>query len=156
MICPSATKSVEILLDYCAGTLDPGRTAEFGKHIHACDSCRRVVEAQRGVWSALDGWTPVQVSSDFDARLYARIARETAAPPWKRWLREIFRPAVPYPLWKPAVPLAAACGALAVAFLVHSPNPGDTSKPIRTEKVDIEQVERTLEDLDMLTPLSQM
>ena len=156
MICPTATKSVEILLDYCAGTLESARAAEFAKHIEVCDGCRRVVEAQRGVWGALDGWKPVEVSPEFDARLYARIAQEPAAPQWRRWLREIFRPAVPYPLWKPAVPLAAACAALAVGFLVHTPNPGDTSKQIRAEKVDIEQVERTLEDLDMLTPLSQM
>ncbi|SRR5712691_13209791 len=154
MICPTASKSVDILLDYCAGTLEPARAAEFAAHIEACDGCRRVVEAQRAMWGALDGWTPVEVSPDFDARLYARIAQEQAAPPWRRWLRAIFRPSVPYPFWRPAVGLAAACAVLAVGFLVRVPNPGDTSKQIRADNVDIEQVERTLEDLDMLTPLA--
>src|SRR5229473_4720853 len=122
MICPTVTKSAEIFVDYCAGTLDPGRASEFSKHIEACDGCRRVVEAQREVWGALDGWTPVEVPPDFDARLYARIAQEQPAPHWRRSLTGIFRPAVPYSFWKPAVPLAAACAVLAVGFWVRTPS----------------------------------
>ena len=133
MICPTQNRNAEVLLDYCAGTLEPARAAEFATHIDACGDCRRVVETQRQVWGALDAWTPLEVSPDFDARLYARIAREQAAPQWRRWF------------WKPAVPLALACAVLAVGFLVRTPN---------EDKLDIQQVERTLEDLDMLTPLS--
>src|SRR5712692_1870527 len=102
MTCPTKTSRAEVLLDYCAGTLDAARAAEFARHVEACDGCRRVVEGQREVWGALDGWMPVEVSPDFDARLYARIAQEQAAPPWRRWLRAIFRPSVPYPFWRPA------------------------------------------------------
>ena len=133
MICPTQNKNAEVLLDYCAGTLEPARTAEFATHIEACGDCRRVVEAQRQVWGALDAWTPLEVPPDFDARLYARIAREKRALPWGRWF------------WKPAVPLALACAVLAVGSLVRTP---------KEDKVDIQRVERTLEDLDMLTPLS--
>jgi anti-sigma factor RsiW len=156
MTCPTKTNNAEILVDYCAGTLDPARVDEFVQHFQTCDGCRRAVEAQREVWGVLDGWTPPQVSPDFDARLYARIAREGAAPQWKRWLRGVLHPAGPHPFWKPAVGLAAACAVLAVGFLVRTPNPVDTSKQIRADNVDIEQVEQTLADLDMLTPVSKL
>src|SRR5580704_2245694 len=121
MICPTETANDEILVDYCAGTLDTDRAAEFARHMQACEACRRVVEAQSEVWGALDSWTPVEVSPDFDARLYARIAQESAAPPWKQWLRGILPPAVPFPLWQPAVPLAAVCAVMAAGLLVHAP-----------------------------------
>jgi anti-sigma factor RsiW len=137
----------EILLDYCAGTLEPARAAEVREHIEGCADCRRLVEAQRDVWSALDRWTAVEVSPDFDARLYARIAREQAKPAWIEWLR---------PLWKPALPLAVACAVLVVGFLVRTPRAVDNSPQVRADKIDIEQVEKTLEDLDMLTPSSKL
>src|SRR5437016_1317586 len=87
MNCPTETNSTDVLLDYCAGKLDRARAAEFAKHIEACDGCWRVVKAQREVWGALDGWTPMEVPPGFDARLYARIAQEQALPSWRRWLR---------------------------------------------------------------------
>lgn len=147
MICPTQDRNAEVLLDYCAGTLDPARAAEFSRHLEGCVDCRRLVETQREVWSTLDRWTAAEVSPDFDARLYARIAREQAKPAWTAWFR---------PLWKPALPLAVACAVLAVGFLVRPPRPVDNSPQVRADKIDIEQVEQTLADLDMLTPLSKL
>ena len=87
MTCPTTDKqSAEILLEYCAGTLDPDRALEFEKHAAECAECGRQVASQRALWQTLDQWTPAEISPDFDARLYARIAREEAAPPWKKWL----------------------------------------------------------------------
>jgi len=154
MICPILTKeSAEILVDYCAGTLDPGRAAEFEKHSEECADCRRLIEAQREVWERLGGWKPGAVSPDFDSRLYARIAQEEAAPRWSQW-RRFLQPAAPYSIWKPVLPLAAACAVLAIGFLIRMPNSRDGAKQVSAENVDIEQVEKTLEDLDMLTPLT--
>jgi anti-sigma factor RsiW len=156
MICPIRTnRGAEILWDYCARTLEPARATEFEAHMEGCADCRRAVNAQSDLWETLDLWTPAPVSADFDARLYARIAREEAAPGWMKWVRSIFSPAVPVSIWKPVVPLAAACAVLAVGFLVHTPNLAETAKTVRADKVDIEQVEKTLEDLDMLTPVPQ-
>jgi anti-sigma factor RsiW len=155
MSCPlEKKKGEEILLDYCAHTLEPARALEFEKHIESCADCRRAVEAQSEVWQLLGGWKPAPVPADFDARLYARIAREAESPAWRRWLRRILNPAVPVALWKPAVPIAVACAVLAVGFLVRTPDVRQPAQQIRVEKVDIEQVERTLEDLDLLTPAS--
>jgi len=154
MNCPTKkNEDAEILLDYCAQTLSPLQTAEFEIHLKQCADCSRLVEAQKEVWGALDAWTPHPVSVNFDARLYARIAQEQAAPGWQLWLRRIFQPALPYPLWKPAVPLIAACALLAVGLSVRTPDSTNAVHPqLRADKVDIEQVEQTLEDFDILAP----
>ena len=125
-------------------------------HLKQCADCSRLVEAQKEVWGALDAWTPAPVSVNFDARLYARIAEEQAAPAWQNWLRRIFQPPLPYPLWKSAVPLIAACALLAVGLSVRTPDAIHAVQPqLRADKVDIEQVEQALEDFDILTPPAQ-
>jgi anti-sigma factor RsiW len=157
MNCPTKrNEDAEILLDYCAQTLSPLRTAEFEVHLKQCADCSRLVEAQKEVWGALEAWTPAPVSINFDARLYARIAREQAAPAWQLWLRRIFQPALPYSLWKSAVPLAAACAVLAAGLAMRTPQAANSVQPqLRVDKVDIEQVEQALEDFDILTPPAQ-
>lgn len=157
MNCPTKrNEDAEILLDYCAQTLTPEQTAEFEIHLKQCADCSRLVEAQKEVWSALEAWTPAPVSSNFDARLYARIATEEAqnVPAWLGWLRRVFQPPVPYPLWKSAIPLVAACAVLAAGLAVRTPD-ATVQPQLRAEKVDIEQVEQTLEDFDILTPVVQ-
>ncbi len=101
-------------------------------------------------------WTPPAVSHDFDARLYARIRQEETIPAWRRFARNLFSPPVPWAFWKPAVSLMAACAVLAVGLMVRVPERSDTVKTRviidKTDKVDMQQVEQALEDLDMLTP----
>jgi hypothetical protein len=157
MNCPTKrNEDAEILLDYCAHTSSPLQTAEFEVHLKQCADCSRLVEAQKEVWGTLEEWTPAPVSVNFDARLYARIAAEEAAPAWRLWLRRIFQPALPYPLWKSAVPLIAACALLAVGLTVRTPDATSVVHPqLRADKVDIEKVEQTLEDFDILTPPAQ-
>ncbi len=156
MNCPTKkNEDAEILLDYCAQTLSPIETAEFEIHLKQCADCSRLVEAQKEVWGALDAWTPAPVSVNFDARLYARIAEEQAAPGWRLWLRRIFQPALPYPLWKSTVPLIAACALLAIGLTVHVPQTANPGPQLHADKVDIEKVEQTLEDFDILTPPAQ-
>jgi anti-sigma factor RsiW len=157
MNCPTKrNEDAEILLDYCARRLSPLETAEFEVHLKQCADCSRLVNAQQEVWGALEAWTPGPVSVNFDARLYARIAEEQAAPTWQLWLRRMFQPAIPYPLWKSAVPLIAACALLAVGLTVRMPEATHVVEPqLRADKVDIEQVEQALEDFDILTPPAQ-
>lgn len=157
MNCPTKrNEDAEILLDYCAQTLSADETAEFEIHLQQCADCSRLVEAQKEVWGALEAWTPPPVSVNFDARLYARIAQEQAAPAWQLWLRRVFHPPVPYPLWKSAIPLVAACAVLAAGLAVRMPDANTAAKPqLHADKVDIEKVEQTLEDFDILTPVAQ-
>lgn len=46
----------ELVVDYCAGTLDTDTAARFERHIHSCATCFTVVAQQRTVWAALDEW----------------------------------------------------------------------------------------------------
>lgn len=149
-------QGAEILLEFSAGTLDAARAAELTSHIRECPECAALVEAQSQVWQALDAWKPVQVSPDFDAKLYARIAREQT-PAWRRWLH-----------WRPALPLAAAAAAL--ALLIRVPDwsdriPANPSAPaaqavapapapgaVQPGAIDADQVEQALEDLDLMAP----
>lgn len=151
MDCAIKSRSgAQALSDYCAGTMDASQAAAFETHLRECDECRGIVNAQREVWGALGEWSPPEVSPDFDARLYARIRREEEVPAWRRGLRRLFQPAVPWTTWKPAVSLAGACMLLALGFLVRVPEAVDLTP--RVERVDLEQAEEALEDLEMLTP----
>jgi len=158
-------EGAEILQDYCAGTLDPARAVELEAHIQDCVECRRLVDAQRAVWECLDRWTPAEVSSDFDAKVYARIAQEQAGPVWMTWLRRVFQPVVPYvspySFWKTLIPVAAAGAVLSLALFTQAPDIGTppTNKQgvienAALDKIDVDQVEQSLADLDILIPIS--
>jgi hypothetical protein len=135
----------EMVVSYAAGALEPGAEAALDQHLETCAGCRRMVDAQRAVWAALEAWTPAAVSPDFDQKLYRRIAAEEQAAWWRRALRTWS--------WRPAMPLGAVCAALIAVFLLQSPTPPRASPVRATQKVDIEQVERALDDLEMLKQL---
>lgn len=153
MECPIHNQAAEIIIDYCAGTLEVSRKSEFERHMAQCAECSRVVSAQRELWETLDRFPAPEVSPDFDARLYARIAQEDAAPAWVRWMRRVLQPPVGVAAWKAAVSLAAACAVLAAGLLVRIPHPADPQQ-IRVEHVDLEQVQTALDDIDVLMPPS--
>ena len=142
-------QGAEILMDYCAGTLDAASSAQLEAHLRNCAACNRAVEAQRKVWQALDEWKPEEVSSDFDERLYARITAEDG----ERWWRPSLR--------KPLVPAIAAATMLILALLPRAlqtrvPPPSPTPQVVVVSpKIDLRQVEQALDDMDMLTPVGQ-
>jgi hypothetical protein len=102
-----------------------------------CPDCRDFAS----VWKKLDEFPVPDVSPDFDARLYARIAAEETRRPW--WYRL---------LWPPVAPVAIAAVAAVVLF-VHVPGKPDVSKQSGT--ADIEQVAQAVDDLDLLTPIDR-
>jgi anti-sigma factor RsiW len=166
MICIKDNRQgAEILTDYCAGSLDPVRASELGTHLQECAECRKLAESQRAVWEMLEVWKPIEVSPDFDAKLYARIAQERTEPAWLRWWiegsRRIFRPAAPRPFWKPVVSLTAVGAVLflAVMRMPYSTSPVQSAPSLKaqvsSQQIDVDQVEQALEDLDMLAPAGQ-
>lgn len=136
-----------LLLDYCERRMEPELAAELERHLAVCPDCARVVESQKTVWQALDLWEPGAISADFNARLYDRIREVEAEPVWRRWLH-----ALPGWHWKPAMPLAAACLAILAVALWRAPATSDPTTG--DDSIDVEQVERTLNDLDMLQQLT--
>jgi anti-sigma factor RsiW len=157
MLCFKDTKEgAELLVDFCAGSLEPAQAGKLERHIAGCLDCRELVEEQRAVWETLDRWTAPAVSPEFNARLYARVAEEASG--WRTWLPGVFRPVVPYSIWKSAA-LAAACAVLVFGFLAppldYRMSHRETEPQAEVDKgenVDIQQVANTLEELDMLTP----
>jgi anti-sigma factor RsiW len=143
MGCPiEGDEGEELILAYGARTLAPEQQIELERHLETCGSCREKAEAQRAVWSALDAWTPTVVSPNFDERLFRRIASEEQSAWWQRLIAVNWS-------WRPAVPVAVACAALIAAFLLKSPALRTEAQP----KLQIEQVEHALDDMDMLKQL---
>lgn len=100
---------------------------------------------QVAVWKALDAWEAPPVSPDFDRRLYRRIDQGVRFSWWER----LTRPFRPMPL-RQALPLTASASLLLIAGLLLQ-HPGPISPVARHgEIVRANQVERTLDDLDLL------
>jgi anti-sigma factor RsiW len=135
----------EIVIGYVAQTLDAETDSEFRRHLGACTKCREAVAAQEALWSALDAWHPVTVSPDFDHKLFRRIAEEERG----RWWRGLTWPQ----WWRPAMPVAAACALLAGAFVLQYPAPKISEEAQTQPKLEIEQVEHALDDMDLLRQL---
>jgi anti-sigma factor RsiW len=147
MYCPLRDgEGAEVIIGYVARTLDAETDSEFQRHLGACTKCREAVDAQEAVWSALDGWRPVTVSPDFDCKLFRRIAEEERG----RWWRGL---TWPHWWWRPAMPVAAACALLAGAFLLQHPAPKISEEAQTQPKLEIEQVEHALDDMDLLRQL---
>ncbi len=154
MNCPIKNEvESSVLLEYAADRLPASERAALERHLQVCGSCSAIVNAQRATFSGLDAWDALPVSADFDRKLYARIAQEDSGS-WRRFL-----PRFAVRGWRTAfAPAAAVCAALVAAVLLQNP----TIAPIQPardavthmELSEVEQVERTLEDLEMLRQLS--
>ena len=133
----------ELIVAYAARTLDPAQEAEFAAHLELCGDCRESAAQQRALWSVLDEWHPLPVSTDFDQRLAQRIASAQETNWWRRLVSNWS--------WRPAIPVAAACAVLVFAFLLKDsdrlrPPAAQSPAPLRIEQ----QVEHALDDMDLL------
>jgi hypothetical protein len=147
MRCPIETQeNAELLLSYSARRLNPESTAILEAHMEVCPQCREFRDSQRSLWEALDQWEARPISPDFDRRLYRTIEEQAQAGWWQRF----FGPARPMFL-RPALPLAAtACLVLVAGFIIDNPVKVTTPVAENPQVREVEQVERTLEDIEML------
>jgi anti-sigma factor RsiW len=157
MKCPiQGNEEPDFLLDYCARRLPPAEEATIDEHIAACVRCRHLVDGQRALWDTLDVWEAAPVSADFNRRLYARIEQEEHTSFGLKSLRAIAARLTPFP-WRAFAAVTAVCAAFVAALLIRLPDSGTKMEPakprVRIEKVDMQQLERTLDDLDMLAQL---
>jgi anti-sigma factor RsiW len=146
MNCPIETRHTEMLVSYTAGELDQETALMLEQHFAVCPACQSTAMEQSAVWKALDAWEIPPVSLDFDRRLYSRIDAGTRPSWWER-LTLSFRP---MPL-RQTVPLAATAGLLLMAgLLLHQPGPVGSSTAPPSHIVRADQVETTLDDLELL------
>jgi anti-sigma-K factor RskA len=160
--CPlQQNEGADLILDYCSNRLEADQVLAFERHLRGCEECTRVVDAQRSVWEALDHFEAMPVSEDFDEKLWKRI-EATEARPW--WRKLLDGPALGWSSvfsWKPAMVTASACAAVLAVMVFTTPNSPSTSPgqgPVIVEKamierVDLDQIEGAIDDLDMLQQL---
>jgi anti-sigma factor RsiW len=145
MNCPIEDRNPEMLVAYAASELDLETARALERHLAGCAACRLMAADQTAVWKALDAWEAPAVSPDFDRRLYRRIDQGVRFSWWER----LTRPFRPMPL-RQALPLTASAGLLLIAGLLLQ-HPGPIAPVARHgEAVRANQVERTLDDLDLL------
>lgn len=101
------------------------------------------------LWLVLDEWEAPTVSGGFNRRLYERIERERGGG----WLARLLYPAGAR-RWQQAFSLAAACLVLVALLILKLPVAPTVHPAQKVESVDIEQVERTLDDMEMLQQLN--
>lgn len=147
--CPLQTgdEGATLLLGYLDRQLDAETTSQLDSHVAQCESCARLVEGHRAVWSALDEYRPVAVSAEFDERVMARIAAEE---PW--WRRLLLPPQTGFNWWKAAMPLTAACAVLLTVAVWRTPTSSDSLAP-KMDSAEAQMVEDTLSDVEMLRQL---
>jgi hypothetical protein len=127
----------------------------FEIHMESCTSCRSFSDGQRATWDALDAWNPGPVSLEFDRKLYARIEQHENSGWWmKLWHRSIWQPGFSGPV----VPIAMACITGVIGVMLYLPVNRPAIEPqtpqIRMEGSDLEQLETTLEDIEMFKQLA--
>ena len=151
MNCPiRSEETADILLAYTARRLDPAKTALLEEHMNGCSQCAEFRAGQELVWQALDAWEAPVVTPDFNRRLYQRIEADAASP----WYKRLFN--TPLSMWKPAIPLAAACLLVVAGFVLDHPvsTPAPSTSPVHRVTVpEAEQVESALDDLQLLRQL---
>lgn len=145
MDCPLEHRNSELLVAYAAGELDVESARALERHLDGCAACDSLAAEQAAVWKALDAWEAPPVSLDFDQRLDRRVRAEVRFSWWER----LWRPLRPVPIWQ-ALPLAAAaCMLLIGGLILRFPGKVGPAAP-RAETVRVDQVERTLDDLELL------
>ena len=141
-----------VLMEYALDKLPLAQRTLVAEHVHSCSDCSTVVAAHKSLNSSFDLWEPDAISRDFDRKLFTRIMEEESRS-WKRFL-----PQFAVPAWRSTfMPAAALCAAMFAAALLHTPAVApvpvkDTAHHL--ELSEVEQVESTLEDLEMLRQLS--
>jgi hypothetical protein len=155
MKCPvQSGGNAEILLDYCAHSLDAQRAALLEQHMVECADCQAFHDAQSALWTTLDAWRSHPESLDFDRKIFARIDAETHQSRWRQW-----RNVVETAHLQPAMPVVAACLAVVAGLLFQTTRPASAPNELlmhaemRVDPSEIEQAESTLEDLEMLRRL---
>jgi len=151
MQCPSEHgDNAGILLDFCARRLSSAQTLAVERHLLECSRCRESMDAHRSFWNLMGEWQAPEVSPDFDRRLFDRLERQQDRG-WRAriagWIRLT---------WKPAIPVLLTAATALTFILVREPAPVPVPAPqsAAVDGVDLNQVEQTLDDLNMLHQLS--
>ncbi len=127
-------QGADLLIGYLEGSLPTEDLRNLERHAAQCAECRGLLAVQATL--GLD--VAPEVSANFDAKLYARIAADQARRPW--WSLS----------WKTIAPAVAMAAALAVTVWVRQPV-DPVHQPVVAQ--DVQQLEQALDDIELLMPL---
>jgi len=127
--CEREREAIGALVD---GELEGAERAALEAHLAGCSGCRQELDELRRLAAAFATLAPVEPAADFEARFWARIAREGgAAPGFAERLRRLF---------SPGGFLAAGIAAAAALFLYlnvpHTRAPAPTGAPASLARVE--------------------
>lgn len=154
-ICCVRSGKTELLLELVAGRLDAQTSAVIQQHAAACGACQDFIAAQAAVWAALEADAAPSVSPSFDARLYRRIGELRAESWWRRAWRWITEPVMPS-FGRPAAAVSVALTAIVAIVLTQAPPPVEAPPATVSMSADLETIEETLNDFEMLQVLGDL
>ena len=127
----------DLLIGFLEGTLPEVERVQLAEHAASCRECGELL----AVPATLDAYEAPEVSSNFDAALYARI--HAAKPRWH------------FSGWKMAIP-AAMAAALAVGVWIQRPEPVQLDEGQKQAAIDpdVRQLEEALQELELMLPVS--
>jgi len=137
MICAERRAALVAYLDEELGATE---RAELESHLAGCPECRLALEAERRLSVALTSLSPVEPPPDFEARFWARIAREREHP--AGWWARLFTRRLALAVG------GAAAVAVAAVLALRPPAEPDIDLPIVTNAEDYELLEDP--DLDVI------
>lgn len=154
-ICCVRSGKMELLLELVAGRLDAQTSAVIQQHAAGCAPCRDFIAAQAAVWAALEADAAPSVSPSFDARLYRRIGELRAESWWRRAWRWFTEPVAPS-LRRPAAAISLALTLVVAMVLTRAPQPVEAPPAAVSMSADLETIEETLNDFEMLQVLGDL
>ena len=134
------------LVAYLDEELGPAERAELETHLAGCEACRAALAAERRLSGALASLHPVVPPRDFEARFWARIARERDAP--VGWLGRLLSRRLALGLG------GAAAAAVALVLALRGPTEPDIDLQIVANGEDFELLEDP--DLDLIEVVDKL
>jgi len=128
------------LLAYLDGELSSTERAELQAHLEGCAACHSALEAERRLSGALASLSAVEPPRDFEARFWARIARERDAP--VGWRERLFSRRLALAFG------GAAAAVVATVLALRGPTEPDVDLQIVANSEDYELLEDP--DLDLI------
>lgn len=116
---------------YCNDELSGRHRVAVSEHLSTCSSCRREESIYRSMVTARPELAQIQVSAEFESRLFDRIARERFN---ETRTKAYFPKPIPLISWGRVVPVvASACLAVALFIVTMSPQVQDGGNPMMSD-----------------------
>ncbi len=134
------------LLAYCSGELNSYLKPAVSVHLSTCSACRREEAVYRSISQANAKLSALTVGSDFNARLFNRIARERFA---ETRTKAFLPKRAPVILWRQAIPAFVTTGLMILlAVVAFSPKSLRQADDIFARRTGLDDSYLTVQPVD--------